>query len=179
MDENENIVYDDINAENIENPSTDLDNQAFITKLNEDLEKQKKQAQEYYDCLRANMAEFDNFKKRINKEKESMYVNITADVISGLLPIIDNFENAVKAECSDDKYKDGINLIYKSLLELLAKHDVEKIPDLGTTFDATYHEAVMSVQDETKAEKEIVEVFRTGYKLKDKVVRHSLVKVAN
>ena len=117
--------------------------------------------------------------KRISKEKETLYINITADVISGLLPIIDNFENAVKAECSDEKYKDGINLIYKSLMELLAKHNVEKIPDLGETFDATYHEAVMSVQDETRGEKEIVEVFRTGYRLKDKVVRHSLVKVAN
>lgn len=179
MNENENIIQDEKNTENTDTSTTSLDNEAFISKLNEDLENQKKQAKEYYDCLRANMAEFDNFKKRINKEKESMYTNITADVISGLLPIIDNFENAVKAECTDSKYKEGIDLIYKSLLELLAKHNVEKIPDLGTTFDATYHEAVMSVQDEAYGEKEIVEVFRTGYRLKDKVVRHSLVKVAN
>ena len=177
MDENK--VQEDKKTEDIENTNTSLDNEAFIAKLSEDIEKQKKRAEEYYDSLRANMAEFDNFKKRISKEKETLYTNITADVISGLLPIIDNFENAVKAECSDEKYKDGINLIYKSLMELLTKHNVEKIPDLGETFDATYHEAVMSVQDETRGEKEIVEVFRTGYRLKDKVVRHSLVKVAN
>ena len=175
--ENEKDIL--VELDELKDENGNIDKDQYIAKLNDHLNEQRKKADEYFEHLKRNMAEFDNFKKRINKEKESMYVNITADVISGLLPIIDNFENAVKAECSDDKYKDGINLIYKSLLELLAKHDVEKIPDLGTTFDATYHEAVMSVQDETKAEKEIVEVFRTGYKLKDKVVRHSLVKVAN
>ena len=70
-------------------------------------------------------------------------------------------------------------MIYNQLIELLNKQGVEKIPDLGEVFDPDVHEAVMSVNDETKGEKEIVEVFRTGYRLKDKVVRHSLVKVAN
>ena len=153
--------------------------EAYIAKLNKDLEEQKKKADEYVDSLKRNMAEFDNFKKRMNKEKESLYTSILSDVISNLLPVIDNFEKAKDAECTDETYKTGVSMIYNQLMELLDKQGVEKIPDIGETFDPDVHEAVMSVTDETKGEKEIVEVFRTGYRLKDKVVRHSLVKVAN
>ena len=153
--------------------------EAYIAKLNEDLEAQKKLAEEYCDGLKRNMAEFDNYKKRMSKEKETLYSSTLSDVISELLPVIDNFEKAKDAECSDETYKTGISMIYTQLIEMLKKQGVEKIPDLGTTFDPEVHEAVMSVEDDTKGEKEIVEVFRTGYKMKDKVVRHSLVKVAN
>lgn len=158
---------------------TTIDTDAYIAKLNQDLEEQKKKADEYVDSLKRNMAEFDNFKKRMNKEKESLYTTILSDVISNLLPVIDNFENAKDAECTDETYKTGVSMIYNQLIELLKKQGVEKIPDIGETFDPDIHEAVMSVMDESKGEKEIVEVFRTGYRLKDKVVRHSLVKVAN
>ena len=157
----------------------EIDTKAYIAKLNQDLEEQKKIADEYIDSLKRNMAEFDNFKKRMSKEKESLYSSILSDVIANLLPVIDNFEKAKDAECSDETYKTGISMIYNQLIELLDKQGVEKIPDVGETFDPDIHEAVMSVQDETKKEKEIVEVFRTGYRMKDKVVRHSLVKVAN
>lgn len=156
-----------------------IDTEAYIAKLNKDLEEQKKIADEYIDSLKRNMAEFDNFKKRMSKEKESLYTTILSDVISNLLPVIDNFEKAKDAECTDETYKTGISMIYNQLLELLTKQGVEKIPDLGETFDPEIHEAVMSVIDASKGEKEIVEVFRTGYRMKDKVVRHSLVKVAN
>ena len=166
--------------ENVEEIKKDtIDTEAYIAKLNKDLEEQKKLADDYVDSLKRNMAEFDNFKKRMNKEKESLYSSILSDVISNLLPIIDNFEKAKDAECTDETYKTGISMIYNQLIELLTKQGVEKIPDIGTTFDPEIHEAVMSVQDETKGEKEIVEVFRTGYRLKDRIVRHSLVKVAN
>ena len=153
--------------------------EAYIKKLNEDLEAQKKLADEYCDGLKRNMAEFDNYKKRMNKEKETLYSSTLSSVISEMLPIIDNFEKAKDAECSDETYKTGISMIYTQLIEMLKKQGVEKIPDLGETFDPDIQEAVMSIEDETKGEKEIVEVFMTGYKLKDKVVRHSLVKVAN
>lgn len=153
--------------------------QKFIDKLNSDLEEQRKRADEYYDSLRRNMAEFDNFKKRITKERDNMYLSVVSEVIGALLPVIDNFEKAAQAECKDEKYKEGIDLIYKDLMAMLKKYNVEPIEDIGCTFDPMYHEAVMSVTDETKGEKEIVEVFRRGYRLGDKVVRHSLVKVAN
>ncbi len=159
---------------------TEVDNeQAFIDKLNQDLEEQRKKADEYYESLRRNMAEFDNFKKRIAKEKDNMYLSVVSEVIGAILPVVDNFEKAVEAESKDEKYKEGIELIYKDLMAMLKKYNVEPIEDMGHTFDPEYHEAVMSVTDETKGEKEIVEVFRRGYKLGDKVVRHSLVKVAN
>lgn len=163
----EEIKQDEINVD------------VYIEKLNKDLEEQKKKADEYVDSLKRNMAEFDNYKKRISKEKESLYSSILSDIIGNLLPVIDNFEKAKDAECTDETYKTGISMIYNQLIELLNKQGVEKIPDLGETFDPEVHEAVMSVQDESKGDKEIVEVFRTGYRLKDKVVRHSLVKVAN
>lgn len=176
----ENIEVDKEVKENIDNVNVEIDEeQSFIDKLNEELEEQRKRADEYYDSLRRNMAEFDNFKKRIAKEKDNMYLSIVSEVIGALLPVVDNFEKAAGAESKDEKYKEGIELIYKDLMATLKKYNVEPIEDLGHTFDPEYHEAVMSVVDETKGEKEIVEVFRRGYKLGDKVVRHSLVKVAN
>ena len=153
--------------------------EAYIKKLSCDLEAQKKLAEEYCDGLKRNMAEFDNYKKRMSKEKETLYSSTLSDVISELLPVIDNFEKAKDAECSDETYKTGISMIYTQLIDMLKKQGVERIPDLGETFNPELHEAVMSVEDDKKGEKEIVEVFRTGYKMKDKVVRHSLVKVAN
>ena len=151
----------------------------YVKKLSQDLEEQKKKTEEYIDSLKRNMAEFDNYKKRMNKEKEGLYSSILADIVLELLPILDNFEKAKDAECKDKSYKEGISMIYNQLTELIAKQGVVKIPDIGNTFNPELHEAVMSVTDKTKGEKEIVEVFRTGYMLKDKVVRHSLVKVAN
>ena len=175
----DNEVIEETNQTN-ENIETEInDEQKFIEKLNSDLEEQRKKAEEYYDSLRRNMAEFDNFKKRITKERDNMYLSVVSEVIGAILPIVDNFEKAIQAECKDEKYKDGIELIYKELMAMLKKYNVEPIEDMGCTFDPMYHEAVMSVTDETKGEKEIVEVFRRGYRLGDKVVRHSLVKVAN
>lgn len=163
----------------IETNEKSIESEAFIQKLNKDLEEQTKKAEEYYDSLKRNMAEFDNYKKRITKERDSMYMNVVSEVIECMLPIIDNFEKAMIAESKDEDYKNGIELIYKDMLGILKKYNVEAIEDLGCTFDPMLHEAVMSVQDETKGEKEIVEVFRRGYKMGEKVVRHSLVKVAN
>ena len=160
-------------------PKTEQSAEIYIAKLNEDLETQKKLAEEYCDSLKRNMAEFDNYKKRMNKEKETLYSSTLSDVILELLPVVDNFEKAKDADCTDETYKTGISMIYAQLIEMLKKQGVNKIPDIGETFDPELHEAVMSVEDDTKGEKEIVEVFRTGYKMKDKVVRHSLVKVAN
>lgn len=170
------------NEENIseEIPMQEVDDVTdIVVKLKEELEEQKAKADEYVESLKRNMAEFDNFKKRIIKEKETLYTSVLSDVIETLLPVIDNFEKAMVAECKDVEYKNGIDLIYKDMLNVLKKYNIEAIEDIGCTFDPMYHEAVMSVTDETKGEKEIVEVFRRGYRLGEKVVRHSLVKVAN
>ena len=156
-----------------------LSQDEYIEKLNKDLEDAKTKADEYFDSLKRNMAEFDNYKKRMNKEKESLYITIEADFISEILPIMDNFEKAVNAETTDVVYKDGIEMIYSQLKEMLDKTGLEEIECVGKDFDPNLHEAVMHVEDQNFAEKQVVEVFRKGYILGDKVIRHSMVKVAN
>lgn len=151
----------------------------YIAKLNEDLEEQKKLADEYYDSLKRNMADFDNYKKRITKEKESLHTMIVANIVEDLLPILDNFENALTHECTDDKFKTGMDMIYNQIKEVISKYGVEEIESIGREFDPMLHEAVMHIDDDIFGEKEVTEVFRKGYKIKDKVIRHAMVKVAN
>ena len=175
LNEDVNIDEEVADSEDIEN----LDKDEYIAKLNNDLLEQKKRSDEYFDHLKRNMAEFDNFKKRMQKEKESMYSTIVADFVSELLPVMDNFEKAVDAETKDESYKNGMKMIYSQIDDLLKKAGVEEIEALGKEFDPNYHEAVMHIEDDKYKEKEIVEVFRKGYKLGDKVIRHTMVKVAN
>ena len=138
---------------------------------------------EDYDALddhfKRILAEFENFKKRSKKERESLYNSILSDVVESILPILDNLENAVKAETQDESYKQGVELVLKQFKDVLKAKGVEEIEDLGETFDPELHDAVRSVQDESKGEKEVVEVYRKGYKIGSKVIRHSMVAVAN
>ncbi len=175
LNEDVNIDEEVTDSEDVEN----LDKDEYIAKLNNDLLEQKKRSDEYFDHLKRNMAEFDNFKKRMQKEKENMYSTIVADFVSELLPVMDNFEKAVDAETKDESYKNGMKMIYSQIDDLLKKAGVEEIEALGKEFDPNYHEAVMHIEDDKYKEKEIVEVFRKGYKLGDKVIRHTMVKVAN
>ena len=138
---------------------------------------------EDYDALddhfKRILAEFENFKKRSKKERESLYNSILSDVVESILPILDNLENAVKAETQDENYKQGVELVLKQFNDVLKAKGVEEIEALGETFDPELHDAVRSVQDESKGEKEVVEVYRKGYKIGSKVIRHSMVGVAN
>ena len=147
--------------------------------LKAQLKEEKEKSDEYYEHLKRNMAEFDNFKKRISKEKDMMYNTISADIISELLPILDNFDKALNAETADESYKNGMAMIYNQFNETLQKLGVEEIDALNKVFDPNFHEAVMHIEDESFGEKEIVEVFRKGYKIGDKIIRHAMVKVAN
>ncbi len=147
--------------------------------LKAQLKEEKEKSDEYYEHLKRNMAEFDNFKKRISKEKDMMYNTISADIISELLPILDNFDKALNAETLDESYKNGMAMIYNQFNETLQKLGVEEIDALNKVFDPNFHEAVMHVEDESFGEKEIIEVFRKGYKIGDKIIRHAMVKVAN
>ncbi len=125
------------------------------------------------------LAEFENYKKRSQKEKESLYASILGDVVEFILPAVDNLENAVKVETQDEEYKKGIELVLKQFQVALGAKGVEEIPAVGETFDPELHEAVSSIQDDTKGEKEIVQEYRKGYKIGNKVIRHSMVVVAN
>ena len=148
--------------------------------MEEKLEEAQKQAKDNLDKYIRQLAEFENFRKRSNSEKTAMYSNGVRDTVEKLLPVIDNFERAVEA--ADDKedpmYK-GVEMILKQFMEILENLGVKEIPSKGEPFDPNVHSAVMHVDDESCDENIVVEVFQKGYTLGDKVIRPSMVKVAN
>ena len=131
------------------------------------------------DRLKRLMAEFDNFKKRSAKERESLYNSLVGDIACKLLPVLDNLEKAANAETQDENYKQGIDLVLKQYIEVLNSFGVKQIESIGKTFDPELHEAVSLIQDDNLGEKEIKEEYRKGYMIGDKVIRHSMVVVAN
>jgi len=144
-----------------------------------ELAKTKQELEDTTDRLKRIMAEFANYKKRSIKEKEMLYKSILSDIISSFLPVIDNLEKAAEAKTEDENYKQGLELVLKQFKDVLTKFGVEEIKTVGETFDPEVHEAVSSVQDDTKGEKEIIQEFRKGYRIGAKVIRHSMVIVAN
>ena len=136
-----------------------------IIELKKQIESQKVQIEETEDRLKRVAAEFDNYKKRNAKERDGMYNSLVADIVSGLLPVVDNLENAANAETKDEEYKKGIELVLKQFKDILASKGVEEIETVGKTFDPELHEAVSSVQDDTKGEKEIVQEYRKAIRL--------------
>ena len=128
------------------------------------------------------MAEFENFRKRTEKEKAGMYAVGAKDVIEKILPVVDNFERglaAVPEEQKEDAFVVGMDKVYKQMLTTLAEAGVEPIEAVGKEFNPDFHNAVMHVEDEEVGENIVVEEFQKGYTYKDFVVRHSMVKVAN
>ena len=124
-------------------------------------------------------AEYDNFRKRTTREKESAWADSKAKTAAAFLPVYDNLERALKQACADEAYAKGVEMTMNGLKDVLTKLGVEEIPALGETFDPNVHNAVMHVEDETVEENTIVEVFQTGFRLGDKVMRFAMVKVAN
>lgn len=124
-------------------------------------------------------AEYDNFRRRSQKEKESVWTDAKADTALAFLPVYDNLERAVKLECSDAAYRKGVEMTMAGLKETLTKLGIEEIAALGETFDPNMHNAVMHIDDENAGENTIVEVFQAGFKAGDKVIRYAMVKVAN
>lgn len=148
-------------------------------KLKDTILLQKEQLEEQEDRLKRLMAEFDNFKKRSSKEREGLYNSLVSDIFSSLLPVVDNLEKAVESKTEDEGYKQGVELVLKQFKDVLKNNGVEEIETVGHTFDPELHEAVSSVIDENLGEKEIKEEYRKGYKIGSKVIRHSMVVVAN
>lgn len=176
MGENEELKEQNVQSEEIKNAGGtsqgDPKNEENTNKIQAELE-------ETTDRLKRLMAEFDNFKKRSIKEREGLYNSILSDIISSLLPVLDNLGNAVNVETQDEGYKQGVELVLKQFKDVLNSVGVKEIEDVGTTFNPEYHEAVSAVQDENLGEKEIKEVYRKGYRIGDRVIRHAMVVVAN
>ena len=137
-------------------------------------------AQDYLDRLQRTLAEFDNYRKRTDKEKSAMYDLGLSDTILAILPVLDNFERALEAPCSDSSYVKGMEMIYKQMIDLFDSLDVTQIDAKGQKFDTNIHNAVAHIQDDQYGENEVVEELQKGYIYKDeKVIRHSMVQVAN
>ena len=141
--------------------------------------KLEQQIEDLTDRLKRNMAEFDNFRKRTEKEKSSMYVIGAKDIIEKILPVVDNFERGLAQAPEDDPFAEGMQKIYKQFTTTMEGMGVEPIEAVGKEFNPDFHNAVMHVEDESVGENIVVEELQKGYTYKGFVVRHSMVKVAN
>lgn len=152
----------------------------FFGKKKEKKDKKDEKIEELTDKVKRQMAEFDNYRKRTEKEKASMYIVGAKDIVEKILPVVDNFERGLAmAEGSEDPFVEGMEKIYKQLMTALDEMGVKPIEAVGQEFNPDFHNAVMHVEDEEAGENVIVEEFQKGYLYKDFVVRHSMVKVAN
>lgn len=141
----------------------------------------QKQRDEYYDLLLRKTAEFDNYRKRIERDRQSMAESAAADLIADLLPLLDDLERALTADArtaSTESYRQGVELIYRQLLDVLSKRGVRTIDAVGAQFDPHYHEAVVYEPVQGARDGQVVEEFRRGYFLGDRLLRPAVVKVA-
>lgn len=150
---------------------------SFFGKKKKDKSEQK--VEELTDRLKRTMAEFDNFRKRTEKEKSSMYIIGAKEIVEKILPVVDNFERGLAQAPEDDPFAEGMKMIYKQMMTAFDEMGVKPIEAVGKEFDPNLHNAVMHVEDESVGENIVVEEFQKGYTYKDFVVRHSMVKVAN
>lgn len=151
-------------------------------KKKEKKDKKDEQIAELMDKVKRQLAEFENFRNRTEKEKSQMYAIGAKDVIEKILPVVDNFERGIKSIPEEEKESpvaSGMEMIYKQLMTVLTDLGVTPIEAVGQEFDPNLHNAVMHVEDEGLGENVVAEEFQKGYKYKDAVLRHSMVKVAN
>ena len=171
-------------AEPTEETEGSEEGSGFMKKFGRKNKKDKKdeKIEELTDRLTRQMAEFDNFRKRTEKEKSQMYEVGAKDIIEKILPVVDNFErglDAVKEEEKEDPFVQGMEKVYKHLVTTLEGIEVKPIEAVGQPFDPNFHNAVLHVEDENFGENIVAEEFQKGYTYRDSVVRHSMVKVAN
>ena len=166
-----------------ENPEeTEPGEEPEMLKKKKKKDKMEEKIEELEDRVKRQMAEFDNFRKRTEKEKSHMYEVGARDVIEKILPVVDNFERGLASVPEDQKENPvivGMDKIYNQLMTTLTDLGVEPIEAVGEEFDPNYHNAVMHVEDEELGENVVAEEFQKGYMYKDTVIRHSMVKVAN
>ncbi len=124
-------------------------------------------------------AEYDNYRKRTSREKLDIFSDSTIKCVAEIIPVIDNFERAIEAECTDESFKNGMQMIYNQLLDTLKKIGVTEMDALGAEFNPNIHNAIKQTEDENFGENTVCEVFQKGYMLNEKVIRHAVVAVAN
>lgn len=139
----------------------------------------KEEIADEHDRFLRLIAEYDNFRKRSARERENIYTDVRVDTVTKFLPVYDNLQRAMNTQTSDEAYKKGVEMTFNQLRQVMTALGVEEIPAEGEKFDPTVHNAVMHVEDESVGENVIVEEFQKGFKLGEKIIRFSMVKVAN
>ncbi len=153
---------------------------ALIAEMEKKITAAETETAETKDKYLRTLAEYDNFRKRSAKERESIYADATADSVKGLLPLFDNLKQAQQyADGDPAKVTEGVKMILSSVPDILGKMGVTEFGAPGETFDPAIHNAVMHVEDEEHGEGEILEVFQSGYRMGDKIIRYAMVRVAN
>ncbi len=147
--------------------------------LEQEVEELKKDNDKYYKHLQRTAAEFDNYKKRVSKEKDAIYNLAVGDTVAKFVNVLDNIDRALAVEGTDDKMKEGILLIKKQMLEIMSELGCTEIPTVGEVFNPEIHDAVMHIESEEYGEQQVVEELRKSYKCGERVIRHAMVKVAN
>lgn len=177
QEETENT--EETNASEEEQPAEGKTKTSFFGKKKKEKDKKDQQIEELTDRLKRNMAEFDNFRKRTEKEKASMYIIGAREIVEKILPVVDNFERGLAQAPEEDAFAEGIRMIYKQLMTTLEELGVKPIEAVGKEFNPDFHNAVMHVEDENLGENVVAVELQKGYTYKDSIVRHSMVQVAN
>lgn len=167
------------NSEEAETEEKSEEKKGFFKKKKD---KKDEKIEELTDRVKRQMAEFDNFRKRTEKEKSAMFEMGASDIIKKLLPIVDNFERGFKSITDEEKetpFAKGMDMVYKQTMKMLEDAEVKPIEAIGLEFNPDLHNAVMHVEDDSVGENIIVEEFEKGYTYRETVIRHSMVKVAN
>ncbi|MEY8336746.1 nucleotide exchange factor GrpE [Lachnospiraceae bacterium 62-35] len=172
----------DESSESVEEKEETGGKKGFFGKKKEKKDPRDEKIEELSDLLKRNMAEFDNFRKRTEKEKAAMFEMGAKDVVEKILPVVDNFERGLAALPegeTEDSFAKGMEMIYKQLMKALEDMGVKPIEALGKEFDPAFHNAVMHIEDDSLGENIIAAELQKGYMYRDSVVRHSMVQVAN
>lgn len=171
----------DVKAEKSDNAS-DAKGAEETVDINNKKDQKDAVIEDLQDRLKRQMAEFDNYRKRTDKEKSAMFEMGASDVVKKLLPIVDNFERGFKSVTEEElqtPFAKGMDMVYKQTIKMLEDLQVKPIEAVGSEFNPEFHNAVMHVEDDSQGENIIVEEFEKGYTYRDVVIRHSMVKVAN
>ena len=182
MEENKNIPETEITEETEQvTPETEVSEEAPVVEeaQPDPTEELKAKLMAEHDNYLRLAAEYDNFRKRTQKEREALYTDIKAETVGKFLPVFDNLQRALAQQTADEAYKTGVEMTMTGLMTIMESLGVTSFGQVGEPFDPNFHNAVMQRDDENFGESTICEVFQTGFKVGEKVVRHAMVVVAN
>ena len=182
MENNEKVVNEEVIEEVVGETSAEVEETATNeeTSIEAKIQKLQAEVEEKENKYLRLHADFENYKRRALLDQQSMMMYRAQSIVTDILPVLDNFERALQVESTDEQTKSvlqGLEMVYRQLVEAVKKEGVEEIPALGQQFDPNVHQAVMQESDSSKESNEILQEFQKGYKLKDRVIRPSMVKV--